>query len=65
MKRQVEAIFKMGVFWPLEPIQMDKGQKRRILVESPTLQAQDEILGMAYQVYDGLTPDQIREVESI
>ena len=65
MKHTVEAIFEKGVFRPVVPkkISIPEGQPVRLLVE--TIFPGKDVLSLATQVYDGLTKEEIAEIEQI
>lgn len=64
MTQTCEAIYENGVFRPVRdlPTSIVEGQRVRLVVE--TDEATD-VLRLAAQVYDGLSDEQVREVESI
>ncbi len=59
----IEAIYKDGGFRPISPVtgKLMEGQKVRIMVEQ--VEAPDDILALAAQVYDGLNENQINTIE--
>jgi predicted DNA-binding antitoxin AbrB/MazE fold protein len=59
----IEAVYKDGGFRPISPVgvKLIEGQKVRIMVEP--VEAPDDILALAAQVYDGLSEDQINTIE--
>ncbi len=61
----VEAIFENGVFRPLtEPTALvSEGQHVRLMVELPD--ATEDILALVTSVYDGLSSEEIDELEQI
>ncbi len=65
LKQTVDAVFENGVFRPLTPrdIPIVEGQQVRLTVE--TLESPAEVLELATQVYDGLTEQQIDEIEQL
>jgi predicted DNA-binding antitoxin AbrB/MazE fold protein len=65
IRQTFDAIFENGVFRPLEPsnVPVSEGQQVRIIIE--TAQTAEEILEVAANVYDGLTEEQINEIEQI
>ncbi len=64
MTQTCEAVYEDGVFRPVKdlPTSISEGQRVRLVVEmdEPT-----DILRLAAQVYDGLSDEQVREVEQI
>ena len=61
----LEAVFENGVFRPLNTrdIAIPEGQQVRLIVEA--VEAPSESLALATQVYDGLSEEQIEEIEKI
>ena len=59
------AVFEHGVFRVLTPqnIRIPEGQTVRLMVEP--VKSPEEILELAGQVYEGLSEQEIREVEDI
>ena len=62
--QKIEAVFQNGTFRPINPANLiiEEGQRVKIVVESDELPS---VLQLATQVYDGLTPEEINEVENI
>jgi predicted DNA-binding antitoxin AbrB/MazE fold protein len=60
-----EAIFADGTFRILHPnhLSLREGQRVRIMIE--TDETPDQILDLAAQVYDGLTPEDQAAIEQI
>ncbi len=65
MKETLDAIYKNGVFRPLKPPTMLDGLKVRLVVETPPESSTEDLLGLAAKVYDGLSDEQIEEIEKI
>ncbi len=61
----LEAIFDHGIFRLVQPssLPLRDGQRVRLVVE--TEESPDAILALAASVYDGLSPQDITEVEQI
>ncbi len=61
----IEAVFEHGAFRLLRPpnIPLYDGQQVRLVVE--TEESPDVILALAASVYEGLSPQEITEVEQI
>jgi predicted DNA-binding antitoxin AbrB/MazE fold protein len=59
-----EAVYENGVFRPLEPLSHPpvEGQQVRLVVETVS---PEQILELATKVYEGLSPEEIEEVEEI
>lgn len=64
MHQSLEAIFEDGVFKPLGPASLPPGQRVRIEFDLEPCPSPDELLRLAASVYEGLSADDIREVES-
>jgi len=61
----VEAVFEDGVFRPLEEVHFPEGQRVSLSILPNVLSRQEaeEQLHAWKQVYAGLSPEEIREVE--
>ncbi|MEK6336418.1 MAG: antitoxin AF2212-like protein [Acidobacteriota bacterium] len=66
MTQTLDAIFKDGTFKPLDngSLPFSEGQRVKLTVEVPT-EKRDDLLGLAGEVYEGLSDKDIEEVESI
>lgn len=65
VKSHVEAVFQDGVFKPVGSPELLDGEHVRLTVERVPSSGPDEILGWARQVYAGLGPQDIDEVEGL
>jgi len=68
--QNLEAIFEKGTFHPLTAFKfpIPEGQKVQVSVETTSLQddlSPDDILKLATHVYEGLSEQEIDEVEQI
>jgi predicted DNA-binding antitoxin AbrB/MazE fold protein len=61
----LEAIFEHGIFRLVQPpsLPLRDGQRVRLVVE--TEESPDAILALAARVYEGLSPEDIAEIEQI
>lgn len=64
MRRSIEAVYEGGALRPLEPLQLEEGQHVRIDVDAGEPMA-DDPLDLIGRVYDGLSEEEIREIEDI
>ena len=66
MQQTVEAIFENGGFRLIDPanLHLYEGQKVRLIIEPPA-QLATSLLDLAAQVYEGLSDNQIEEIEQI
>ncbi len=66
MTQTLDAIFKDGSFKPLEngSLPFSEGQRVKLTVETPS-ETQDDLINLASQVYDGLTEEEVDEVERL
>ena len=66
MQQTVEAIYESGGFRLINPanLQLFEGQKVRLIIEPPAQSAASP-LDLAAQVYEGLSENQIDEIERI
>lgn len=64
MTQICEAVYENGVFRPVAPISphLAEGQHVRLVVESDT---PEDILSMAAEVYNGLSEQEVEELERI
>jgi len=66
MINSVEAVYEKGVFRPLLAIpELSEGQRVRIVVEFSRDADTDEILELAASIYDGLSEQDVDEIETI
>jgi predicted DNA-binding antitoxin AbrB/MazE fold protein len=66
MTQTLDAVFEDGSFKPVDngSLPFSEGQRVKLTVELPT-EMKEDLLGLAGQVYDGLSDKDIDEVESI
>lgn len=62
---RLDAIFEHGIFRLVQPLQtsLREGQRVRLVIE--TEESPEAILALAADVYAGLSPDELTEVEQI
>jgi predicted DNA-binding antitoxin AbrB/MazE fold protein len=62
----LDAVFKDGSFKPLNngSLPFTEGQRVKLTVETP-VETQDDLIELAAQVYDGLTEEEVNEVERL
>lgn len=65
MQKTLDAIYENGVFRPLQPPDIQEGQRVQLLVQETAKGAPEDLLTLAAQVYKGLSQTQIEEVERI
>ncbi|QPD02616.1 MAG: hypothetical protein Nkreftii_000390 [Candidatus Nitrospira kreftii] len=65
MRQTIKARYHDGVLLPLEPLALADEAEVQVTVDTTASVSADEILRQAAQVYQGLTVDQIAEVETI
>ncbi len=65
MRQTIKARYHDGVLQPLEPLALADEAEVQVTVDTTAAVSADEILRQAAQVYQGLTVDQIAEVETI
>jgi len=65
MRQTIKARYHDGVLQPLEPLALADETEVQVIVDTTAAVSADEILRRATQVYQGLTSDQIAEVETI
>lgn len=66
MIQTIEAIYQNGIFKPLQPVsdEIEDGKKVELTVSEKRL-SPDEMLKLASQVYEGLSEEDIDEIERI
>ena len=66
MTQIIEAIYQNGIFKPLNPVSEDitEGEMVEITINDKRL-SPDEMLKLAEQVYEGLSKEDIDEIERI
>ncbi len=65
MRQTIKARYHDGVLQPLEPLALADDAEVQVTVDTDLALGTDEILRRAAQVYQGLTADEIKQVESI
>ncbi|HEY9853157.1 MAG TPA: antitoxin family protein [Leptolyngbyaceae cyanobacterium] len=63
MTQTIEAIYEKGVFRPLTKPEIAEGQSVKLIVETASKLNPDEMLKLAAQVYEGLSEEEINEIE--
>ena len=66
MTQTIEAIYQNGMFKPLNPVseEFEEGKKVEITINDKKL-SPEEMLELASQVYEGLSEEDIDEIEKI
>lgn len=65
MKQFVDAVYEGGVFRPLAPLDLPPGERVRVEIEVQPKVDVEEILALAHEVYEGLTAEEIAEMEKV
>lgn len=65
MKVNVDAVYQDGVFKPVSPPELPEGVRVRLTVERVTPTQPDDSLKLASRVYDGLSQQDIDEIEDM
>ena len=65
MNETVEAVFEGGVFRPVRRPDLPDGERVRLTFESVAQVRPDDILRLAANVYEGLSPTDIDEIEEM
>jgi len=65
MERVVEAVYENGVLTPLESLDLPERQRLVITIRIPVTEDPDQALEAWHQVYEGLSEEEIVEIESI
>lgn len=61
----VEAVFERGVFRPVVPIHFSIPEGKRLKIHVETESYSNDVLELASRVYDGLSEQEIDEIEQI
>lgn len=63
----IDAVFEHGSFRVLRPprIPLRDGQRVRLVIDTEEPPSPDRILALAAGVYEGLSPQEVKEVEQI
>ncbi len=66
MTQTIEAIYQNGIFKPVTPLEEDfsEGEMVELTVKNKKL-SPEEMLKLASQVYEGLSEEDIEEIEKI
>lgn len=65
MKRTLPAVYEHGVLTPLEPLDLPEHQRVIITIHRASPERPDEMLEVWQHVYDGLSDEEIAQVEAI
>lgn len=66
MTQKVEAIYEDGVLKPLQPLALAEHQRVSVTIdELPAAEGPEEMLKAWEQVYEGLSDEEIAEIEAI
>jgi predicted DNA-binding antitoxin AbrB/MazE fold protein len=65
MQKTVTAVFEDGVLKPLESVDLPEHQRVKVTIEVPPARSPEEVLAGWRSVYDGLSADEIDEIERI
>lgn len=65
MRQTIKARYHDGVLQPLEPLALADEAEVQVTVDTEVSVSADEVLRRAARVYQGLTSDQVTEVETI
>ncbi len=65
MQQVVEAIYENGVFRPLKTPELSEGQAVQLIVQAKHPLDPRQMLQLAAEVYQGLSEQEIDEIESI
>jgi predicted DNA-binding antitoxin AbrB/MazE fold protein len=65
MRQTIKARYHDGVLQPLEPLVLADEAEVQVTVDTEVAVSADEVLRRAAQVYQGLTADQVAELETI
>lgn len=66
MSQIIEAVFESGAFRVLDKVKLPflEGQQVRLIIELPS-ETPEDLLNLAAEVYEGLSKEEIDEIEHI
>lgn len=64
MPKTIEAIFEKGVLKPISPLNIPEHKKVTLVIEDEPGEYTN-ILSLSSMVYNGLTPEDIKEIEEL
>ncbi len=64
MPRTIEAIYEEGVLKPLSPLNISEHKRVTLIIKDKPEEPSD-ILSLASLVYNGLSPEDIEEIEKL
>ncbi len=65
MERILEAVYENGVLTPLESLDLPERQRVTVIIYVPAAEGPDDALEAWQQVYEGLSDQDIAEIERI
>ncbi|MFB2971682.1 antitoxin family protein [Aerosakkonema sp. BLCC-F183] len=65
MIQTLDAIYEQGVFRPLTKPEIPDGESVKLIIETSSKSNPEEMLKLAAQVYEGLSQEEINEIEQI
>jgi len=65
MQQVVEAVYENGLLRPLVSLKLSEGQAVQLIIRSADELAPDEMLQLAAEVYEGLSEEEISDIEQI
>ena len=65
MERTLPAVYEHGVLTPLEPLDLPERQRVIITIHGPAPESPDETLKAWHRVYEGLSEEEVAQVEAI
>lgn len=63
VKKTINAIYENGVLRPLAPLYLEEGET--VIVSLEEKADSSDILALAQSVYDGLSSEEVQEIEEI
>ncbi|MFY9225397.1 MAG: antitoxin AF2212-like protein [Blastocatellia bacterium] len=64
-KTIIKALYEKGIFRPLTPSEIKLAEGQIVKLEVETKETVEDILKLATQVYEGLSENEIEEIENI
>ena len=65
VKQSIRAVFEHGAFRPLMPLREPIPEGRQVEIVVATSETVEEVLKLAAQVYEGLSAEEVRDIERL
>ena len=65
MRGTVDAVYEKAVFRPMQRMDLSEGERVRLTVEREGVAAAEDILRLAARVYEGLSAQDVEEIQEM